>query len=250
MTEALKDAIQARFGSRVTAMGFASADRFAQAPQGHHPTNLCKDAQTVIVLGIVVPRGMLRSPDYPLHAMHRAYHTVYKHLDELSLELSNFIESQGDFLAVAVPSYAPMVFHTFEPWGLLSLKHAAVAAGLGAFGRSGQMYHPKYGSLLRLAAVVTDAALPPDPVNDTLPCPPRCNACQQSCPPQAFKEGQFQKMACLQHTIKHAIYPLALKDPAGLKHIERVINTAGHDYWLECNACMRACPLNRPGKEK
>lgn len=250
MTEALKQTIQARFGSQVTAMGFASVERFEPAPQGHHPTNLCKEARSVIVIGISVPRGMLRSPDYHLHAMHRAYHTVYRQLDEIGLALSNFIETQGDFMAVQVPSYAPMVFHDFEPWGLLSLKHAAVAAGLGAFGRSGQVYHPQYGSRLRLAAVVTDAALPPDPVNDALPCPPRCNACQKACPPQAFKEGQFQKMTCLQHTIKHAIYPIALKDPAGLKHIERVINTAGHDYWLDCNACMQVCPLNRPAKQK
>ncbi|MFZ1985863.1 MAG: hypothetical protein WAU91_15710 [Desulfatitalea sp.] len=251
MTQPLKQSIQAHFDPRVTALGFASVERFADAPERHHPANLCKDAQTVVVLAISVPRGVLRSPDYHLHALHRTYHTVYKHLDELSLELSNFIESQGDHMAVAVPSYAPMVFHDMEPWGLLSLKHAAVAAGLGAFGRSGQMYHPKHGSRLRLAAVVTDAALPPDPMNDTLPCPPRCNACRKACPPQAFKEGgQFQKMTCLQHTIKHAIYPLALKDEAGLKHIERVVNTAGHDYWLACNECMRACPLNRPGKKK
>jgi epoxyqueuosine reductase QueG len=251
MAEALKQAIHHRFHPRLDALGFASVDRFQDAPEKHHPANLCKEARAVVVMGMAVPRGMLRSPDYPLHAMHRAYHTVYKQLDELALELSNFIESQGDYLAVPVPSYAPMVFHSFEPWGLLSLKHAAVRAGLGAFGRSGLMYHPQYGSLLRLAAVVTSAPLPADPMNDTLPCPPRCNACQKACPPQAFKEGgRFEKMQCLQHTIKHAIYPLALKDAEGLKHIERVINTAGHDYWLACNECLRACPLNRPKREQ
>ena len=52
-------------------------------------------------------------------------------------------------------------------------------------------------------------------------------------------------MACLGHTIKHAIYPLALKDAQGLKHIERVINTAGYDYWIDCDECMKVCPLNR-----
>jgi len=37
---------------------------------------------------------------------------------------------------------------------------------------------------------------------------------------------EFAKMTCLTHTIKHAIYPLTLKNEEGLKRIERVINTA------------------------
>jgi epoxyqueuosine reductase len=145
-----------------------------------------------------------------------------------------------------VPSYAPMVFHGFEPWGLLSLKHAAVRAGLGAFGRSGQVYHPDFGARLRFSAVVTDADLPGDKVIEADPCPAKCNACRKACPSGAFTEsGEFQKLTCLGYTIKHAIYPLALKDEAGRKNIERVINTAGHDYWIACDECLKACPNHR-----
>ncbi len=52
-------------------------------------------------------------------------------------------------------------------------------------------------------------------------------------------------MSCLAHTIKHAIYPLALKGDNARKHLERVINTAAYDYWLDCDACMKVCPNNR-----
>ena len=246
MQNELKESIIKHLGSGVTTVGFAPVDRFNEAPAKHHPADICKNAKTVIVYGIQIPRGVLKSPDYHLHELHRSYHTAYRRLDEIGLDLCNFIESQGAYGAVMIPSYAPMVFHNLEPWGLLSLKHAAVLAGLGAFGRSGQMYHPVYGSRLRLAAVVTDAELPGDPLSDALPCPEKCHACQKICPAGAFTaEGDFQKMTCLGHTIKHAIYPLALKDAAGLKHIERVINTAGHDYWIDCNECMKVCPLNR-----
>jgi len=246
MSEELKKSIVEHLNSRVNAIGFAPVDRFDDAPGMHHPANACKDAQTVIVFGKTVPRGILRSPDYNLYALHRSYHTVYKHLDELALKLCNFVEAQGDFLAVPIPSYAPMVFHGMEPWGILSLKHAAACAGLGAFGRSEQMYHQKYGSLLRLGAVVTNAELPGDPLIDEDPCPPKCNACQQVCPSKAFdNKGKFSKMTCLQYSIKHAIYPLALKDEIGLKHIERVINTAGYNYWLACDECLKVCPLNK-----
>ena len=246
MDSGLREAIRERIKNAVSALGFAPVERFADAPEMHHPGALCKRAQTVIVFGITVPRGVLTSPGYGLHTLHRAYHTIYKNLDALAIDLCNFIEAQGHNRAVPVPSYAPMVFHDLEPWGLLSLKHAAVRAGLGAFGRSGQVYHPEYGALLRLAAVVTDAALAGDPMIETDPCPPKCEACAKVCPAKAFGEGgRFGKMVCLGHTIKHAIYPLALKDEAGLKNIERIINTAGHDYWIACNECVKACPKNR-----
>jgi epoxyqueuosine reductase QueG len=52
-------------------------------------------------------------------------------------------------------------------------------------------------------------------------------------------------MDCLGYLVKHAIYPLALKTEKGLKQIERVINTAGYNYWLTCNECLRVCPSNR-----
>jgi epoxyqueuosine reductase len=235
---------------RVAAVGFARVERFGDAPEKHHPARVCKDAATVIVFGIPIPRGVVSSPDYNLYGLHRSYHTVYKRLDEIGLALCNFIESRGPHAAIAVPSYAPVVFHGLEPWGVISLKHAGVCAGLGAFGRSGQMYHPDYGSLLRLAAVVTSAEMPGDPLRDTDPCPEGCNVCQRSCPAGAFTDaGDFQKMVCMPYSVKHAIYPLTLKDEAGLQHIERIINTAGHDYWLACDECLRGCPNNRPRKQ-
>lgn len=246
MSAELKQSILEHLGKQVSAVGFAPVERFSEAPEKHHPACVCKNAKTVIVFGVPMPRGILDSPDYNLYGIHRSYHTAYRKLDEIALGLCNFIEAQGRFRAIMIPSYAPMVFHGAEPWGLLSLKHAAVNAGLGAFGRSGLMYSPVYGARLRLAAVVTDAELPGDPLMTDDPCPPNCSACQKACPPKAYtEEGSFKKMTCMGHTIKHAIYPLALKDAASLKHIERIINTAGHDYWLDCDECLKVCPLNR-----
>lgn len=245
MTRGLKEAIVKRMQGAVSAIGFAPVERFGDAPAKHRPEDLCKGARTVIVFGIPVPRGVLASPVYGLHTLQRSYHTIYKNLDALAVDLCNFIECRGNGCAVPVPSYAPMVFHGVEPWGLLSLKHAAVKAGLGSFGRSGQVYHPLHGGLLRLAAVVTDAEMSGDTMVDTSACPPKCRACQKACPAKAFEEGgKFNKMICLGHTIKHAIYPLALKDEAGLRNIERIINTAGHDYWIACNECVKVCPKN------
>lgn len=246
MDGSLKAAVKDYLNEKATVVGFAPLDRFEDAPDAHHPRNLCKDAHTVIVFGITMPRGVADAPSCNLHFLHRSYHTLYRRLDQLAVYLCNFVENQGTYRATPIPSYAPMIFHEMEPWGVLSLKHAAVKAGLGAFGRSGQVYHPQLGGFLRLSAVVTSAELEGDTMNESDPCPPKCRACMQVCPSKAFDEdGQFNKMVCLPYSVKHAIYPLALKDEIGLKNIERVINTAGHDYWLACMECIKACPLNR-----
>jgi epoxyqueuosine reductase QueG len=243
----LKQTILSYVEGKVDAIGFAPVERFEDAPDAHNPTRICKDARTVIVFGKTVPRGMLHSPDYSLYMLHRTYHSVYEYLNELGLKLSNWIEAEGNFLAVPIPSFAPLVYHELEPWGVLSLKHAAVKAGLGAFGKNGLAHNPTYGTLLRPGAVVTSAELPGDPIVEDNPCPETCDACIKACPSTALQEdGAFRKMDCLGYLVKHAIYPLALKTEKGLKQIERVINTAGYNYWLTCNECLRVCPSNHP----
>jgi epoxyqueuosine reductase len=130
-------------------LGFAPVARFEQAPEAHHPERMLRGAKTVIVYGGLIPRGVMNSPGYGKYFLHRSYHSVYPYLEELGYSLSNYLEMKTRKLAVQAPSYLPMVFHGMEPWGVLSLKHAAEKAGLGAFGRSGQLYHPRHGALLR-----------------------------------------------------------------------------------------------------
>lgn len=240
---AIKKSIIGWLQGRAHSIGFAPVDRFDAAPEGHHPSCVCKDAETVIVFGKLVPKGIFRSPQYGLYLLHRSYHTLYPFLDELGIDLANWLEAQG-YLAVQIPSYAPLVYHGMEPWGILSLKHAAVAAGIGAFGRNGLVYNPQYGSLLRFGAVVTSAKIPGDPVVTDSPCPLECYVCQDSCPAGAFQKGTFQKLTCMEYSIRHAIYPLALRDEVGRKNIETIINTAGYNSWIKCNECLKVCPKN------
>jgi len=42
---------------------------------------------------------------------------------------------------------------------------------------------------------------------------------------------------------------LPLKDEACLKHIERLSKTAGSEYCLACDECLKVSPNNRPGKQ-
>ena len=242
----LKQEIIQHLSGKADAIGFAPVERFKNAPDEHHPSQVCKDARTVIVYGKAVPRGMIHSPAYNLFIMHRAYHSAYPYLDDLGLTLSNWIEGRDRHLAVPIPSYAPMVFHGREPWGIISLKHAAVESGLGSFGKNGLIHHPRYGTLIRLGAVITSAEIPGDPKLEASPCAENCSLCLKACPSKAFEDDvSFNKMTCLANTIKHAIYPLAFQTPEGMKQIERVTNTAGYNYWLACDTCLKVCHNNR-----
>lgn len=235
--------IELWLAERVEAFGFAPAECFCDAPSGHHPEDLCRGAAAVVVYGTPVPAAALDSPHYGLHALQRSYHTAYSYLDQVGLGLSNLLEEEG-FPSLVVPSYAPLVFHGVEPWGILSLKHAAVQAGLGALGRNGLVFHPRYGSLLRLGAVVTAAPLPGDAPLEDDPCPPHCDACRLHCPSGAISQSGFQKMVCLGHSVKHGIYRHVLGDDYGRDNLEMVINTTGYNYWIDCAECLKVCPLN------
>ncbi len=138
MSGDLKHAISEFLAPQAAACGFAPVDRFSAAPEAHHPARICQNAATVIVFGILMPRGVLRSPEYNLYALHRCYHTAYMRLDEISIALCNYLESQGKYLAVPVPSYAPMVFHKSEPWGHPLLKTCHLSPDPANQGRSGK----------------------------------------------------------------------------------------------------------------
>jgi epoxyqueuosine reductase len=244
MTEDLKQKLSAWLERRADKYGFAPVEGFDNAPAGHHPSDLLQDAATVIVYAKALPKGILTSASYNLHLLQRAQHTIYPALDELGFDLASLLESQG-YPSVLVPSYAPMVFHGFEPWGLISLKHAAELAGIGTFGRNGIIHNEEFGSMLRLGAVITSATIAGDPVIEKDPCPPKCSACIDACASGALQEDNFQKMVCMGYSIKHGLYRQLLGDEYGRENMEMIINTSGYNYWIDGDECLKACPNNR-----
>lgn len=251
MTTEMKNDILNLLDGKVEAIGFAPVERFKDAPEQHHPSRICKDARTVIVLGKAIPRSILHSPDYSLHLLHRACHTAYEYLNQLSLMLSTWFEAKGSYFSVQIPSVVPVVTRNNESWGLLSLKQAAVKAGLGAFGKNELVHNSKYGTLLRFGAVVTSAELPADPVVDIDPCPDECTACIDACPTKALSEnGSILKTNCGQYAYQHTAWRNAWlhasKDEMGKKlfDLELLTNTTGYNYWISCLECFRVCPNN------
>ncbi|MHB8781171.1 MAG: 4Fe-4S binding protein [Candidatus Geothermincolia bacterium] len=229
--------------SKVDAWGCAPVDRFAKAPERHHPCNVLPGARSVIVTARKVPRGCFDSPEFEAHFLHRSYHTVYPYLDQLGFDIALELEKAGE-KAVQVPSFAPLAREADGSWGIISLKHAAQAAGLGSFGHCGLLYHPEHGAMLRFGAVITTAELDAGPILEYEPCEESCRACEDACPADAFVDGEFVKGKCQAYSIRHPIYPLVLKEEWGMANLELVINTAGYNYWVGCAECLKACPAN------
>jgi epoxyqueuosine reductase QueG len=132
--------------------------------------------------------------------------------------------------AVPLPSDSPCEYwdkEKLEGRGLISMKHAAVLAGLGTLGKSTLLLNDKYGNLLTLGAVLTELDLASDPLVENI-CIKTCNICIRDCPPQALDGQHANQAKCRLNTYG--------------------TNARGYNT-VNCNKCRVACPM-RFGKKK
>jgi epoxyqueuosine reductase len=77
------------------------------------------------------------------------------------------------------------------------LSHAAVAAGLGVFGRHNLVIHPRFGTRVVFGAVLSKLELSSDPAVDAYYCA-GCDMCVDVCPSGALdQEGRTDRLKCL-----------------------------------------------------
>jgi len=211
-------------------VGIASIDRFDGSPEGHHPKDLLKTVRSVIVCGIIVPTGALFAPSTLYHKVIEATHLE---LDQIAMKVSWEIEKNGG-LAVPIPSHAPYYFWDEEnqyAMGDLSIRHAAEAAGLGKISKSAIFISKDYGILTRMACVLTDIEIEPDPIADWNPCPEECKLCVSACPVNALQtEKQCTQSICRKNLFSFTLGGVKVED---------------------CRECIKACPwvLKRKGNK-
>src|ERR1035437_3498611 len=167
--------------------GIADIQRFQNAPEGFHPTDILPNAKSVIVFGKQFPKGTFLAKSNAPHTMVR--NQLIQQIDHLSLVLSSRIEEDG-FLSVPIPSSEP-----YEYWddqrrhgrGIISLKHSAKLAGLGSIGKNTLLINEKFGNRLWLGGVISNIELVPDVITGDY-CPPNCQICIDTCPQTALNE--------------------------------------------------------------
>jgi epoxyqueuosine reductase QueG len=202
--------------------GFAQVDRFIDAPAGFHPADLFSRCRTVIALGLAIPDGLLHVDSRLIYGYYNEF--ICQKVDEIALEAARLIERQHGCRAVPLPCDSPYEYwdaEKMEGRGLLSMKHAAVLAGLGTLGKSTLLLNVQYGNRLTVGAILTNLELESDSLAEPI-CIEGCNQCIKHCPSQALDGTRVDQKKCRTYTYG---------------------KTARGFSTTNCNVCRVVCPL-------
>jgi epoxyqueuosine reductase len=175
-------------------VGIASIDRFDNAPDDLHPCGIFSKTESVIALGCRMLRGALKTIEEGNYW--QAYNCdSYQYLNEILAphmlqKIVLFLEDHG---YTSVPIHNPFCVNQGRPVrpggtrpdGHMSLRVVGCAAGLGELGLSKLFLTPQFGPRQRMFAVLTDAALEPDPLLAKSVCD-ECGECARACPADAI----------------------------------------------------------------
>lgn len=174
-------------------VGVANIGRFDGAPPRMHPAAILPEAKSVIVVARRIIRGNWRGieegtywPNYTYFGYHGLLNSFF--IPVGVYETACLIEDAG-FEAVpyypGVPEGQPPD-PPIRPGAVaanvhLAIRIAGMAAGLGEMGWSKVFLTREFGPRVRLAAIITDMELEPDPLVEPGSICDRCMACVPSC---------------------------------------------------------------------
>lgn len=204
--------------------GIASVERFADAPAGFHPTDILKECKSVIVIAVHIPNSMFASSSKGVYTF--AHFRVFDKINAITFRLTEDLEKYR-ISAVPIPASEP-----YEYWdesrrhgqGILSLKHAAVRAGLGSMGKNTLLVNEKFGNMLLLGAVLSSREFESDQMADYQACIPNCQICLDNCPASALDGNILVQSKCRSICGK---------------------TTEGGGFVYSCNLCRTLCPHKR-----
>ena len=194
-------------------VGAAPVDRFQEAPRMTHPRGILPDAKAVVVIAIKYPDAAIDGwGKAPAESMF-FYQSVQVSMTAtvmpmITFKLYRFLEKAG-YLALPV---APSGFYRYRDYkeiqgGFIadfSHRHAAVAAGLGEFGRQGLLLTPQFGVRQRMASVITNAPLQGDPLYNGNSLCDGCEVCLKACPVNAFHKTEQHSAPIGERTFTYA----------------------------------------------
>lgn len=190
-TDALEDRIKAlALAKGASSCGIASVERMKDGPPSADPTYVMPQARSVVAYSIPYDDDILHS-----FLAKEAFLPFIMHKKEtegllyiLGDHIVALLESEGHTATTvqinAVYRPEPGVDDPSEAVAMIpdfSHRYAAVAAGLGRIGWSGNVLTPEHGAAVVLCSVITDAVLKEDPLLEDNPCD-GCRSCVATCP--------------------------------------------------------------------
>jgi epoxyqueuosine reductase len=189
------------------------------------PRRLLEGARSVVAIGLVYDPGEACEPkpgtgEVARYAGGEDYHTVLR-------ERLRALEAGLEALAAR-----PLRMRSYVDTGPVAERVFAAYAGLGWIGKNTCLIHPRLGSYVFLAVLVTDLELAPDE-REPDHCG-SCRACLDACPTDAFAAPYvLDATRCISYTTIEARGPIA----PGLRE-------AHGDRLFGCDICQEVCPWN------
>lgn len=236
-------------------VGFAAAQSY-QSPRSPELTSLMPEVKSLVVLAF---RELSTCESQSPQIAMAGRMDVMEFTRSANYRVASFLERAG-YKAMTVSASYPMEMSaaTKGSIGEVSLRHAAVAAGLGTFGRHNLVVHPKLGTRVIFSAILTNLDLPSDmPITDDLCL--QCDICVSSCPANALAvPGQTNVGRCLGKSQPYGIggsikfwsrfaevdaeeQQAMLKDPEYWKLYQA--GFIGFQYF--CFNCQKSCPVGQ-----
>lgn len=253
MKEKIKEFV---LGMGVDDVGFAKATDYI-SPRSPELVSMFPKVQSIIVLAYK-ELSACESPNMQIAMGGRL--DVMEFSRSCSYKLARFIEKElhGKAMTISLSYPMDMSLKTGGTIADVSLRHAAVAAGLGAFGRHNLVIHPKLGTRVVFTAVLTDLELPSDPpITDDLCID--CNICVESCPARALDvEGKTHVGRCLKVSQPYGLgadiafrTKLVGSSPEEQKamflddHYWKLYQTGFIGFQYFCFECYKSCPIGQ-----
>lgn len=245
-------------GLGVDDVGFAQAGDY-NSPKSDELAKFLPDAKSIIVLAFRV-LSSCESPRWS--AALNGYLDLGAFARSASYRTARFLEGRYGARVATMPHTYPFEFrYDRRAVAEFSQRHAAAAAGLGTFGRHNLVVHPRFGTRVNFASIVTDLDLTPSPRSGEDHCL-HCNLCVENCPGGALdEEGRTDVMRCMKNSQPYGLgadigfwSEFAAGSPEQQKELLRSERYArlrqaaylGNQYM--CFNCMKSCPVGMAGR--
>lgn len=207
-------------------VGITPSSRLEGAPEGRRPSDILPTARSVIVAAVHILDSVCDDLPYSRYEYTSQFFLLNGQLNSTATKICHLLEEEG-YRAYPIPAAYPRINKL--PAGVLSHRHAAVAAGLGEFALNNMLTTEKYGSRVRLVSIVTEADLEADPPYERSLCEENrrsCGlACVESCPTGSLTpDGTIDKIKCLHY--QEQIMPWSAAE-------------------LRCGMCVGSCPIGK-----
>ncbi len=194
-------------------VGIGTPDRWEGAPKQMDPRFIMPEAKSIIAFGFRIMRGSLRGLEegtFFSNYSSMGYGGLnWLYMPMTMINLAKFIEDHG-YEAIPLGHLSPWraidnvgnlregMSRPVEPGKpcpdiMVHLRIAAFLCGLGEIGWSKMLLTPQFGPRQRLAVMMTEAELEPDPIMEPYLCD-RCMLCVEECPGGLIPTDQSVKV--------------------------------------------------------